>query len=233
MLPGRMNSAPISTTAPFGSVCDHTRPPTRDARLEHDDLRAARCQLVRGDEPGEPGADDDGPHPATGIGRDGVDGGRAVLVHEHRVQLEQLEPGSQEQLARRDGEPGGRRHVQRQRAPRPPVSSGAARSPRIAASTRSGAAGSGTTAASSSTSVQAPPARDHEARHHGIGARGDEQLGAGRRHALDEHPGSLRRQRGRAAGARRAGPPRSRRRAPAHRCRPCVAPTARCSFTAT
>ena len=50
---GRMYSAPISTTAPFGSFCDHTRPP-RAPRLQHDDLRAARNQLIRGDEPARP-----------------------------------------------------------------------------------------------------------------------------------------------------------------------------------
>ena len=57
-----MNSAPISTTAPFGSRSDHTRPPTRERASSTTTSDAAAGELVGRHEPGEARTDDDRPH---------------------------------------------------------------------------------------------------------------------------------------------------------------------------
>ena len=61
--PGRMNSAPRSTTAPANG--NRTHPAAHPvASLEHLDLDAGAVKRVGGGQPGESGADDDRSHTA-------------------------------------------------------------------------------------------------------------------------------------------------------------------------
>ena len=143
VLPGRMYSAPISTTAPLSSRRDQTRPPTRSRASSTVTSAPAPLQLVGRAQPGQPGAGDGDPQAGSHGGR--VDHRRAVLVHEARGSARSARaprsssssPVAAASRAAAATSSGGR--------PRPPVNSGAARRPAIARSTRSGVAGSGTT----------------------------------------------------------------------------------------
>ena len=132
-----------------GAVAEPARPDAPAdpvARLEHDDLGAGPLQLVGGHQAGEPSADHHSPHArdsavlrtwpraSTAIG--------PLLVHQHRVQLDQREAARRAAArpppaasvgrgrevhaapAAAAGEHGGAAQAAQRRAPRAPASAG-------------------------------------------------------------------------------------------------------------
>src|SRR5437763_1744104 len=118
-----MNSAPISTTAPFGSSRDHTRPPTRSRASSTTTSAPARANASAAASPANPApttATRTRSSPSPGDDQ-GVHGHAPVAQGDHRVDVEGLDP-----VAEILGQPGdrhdGRRYraeVGRRAAPRP------------------------------------------------------------------------------------------------------------------